>query len=100
VTGKVISTAFDAFTYKITGCAMAVHRELGSGLRENSYQRALAGKFADASLAFEQQKLFEVYEGPDHAHLAGYYIPDFVVEGRSLSKSRRSGDLTTATWRK
>lgn len=84
MTGKVISTAFDALTYKITGCAMAVHRELGPGLRENSYQRALAGKFTDAGLAFEQQKLFEVYEGADGtdgAHLAGYYIPDFIVEG-------------------
>jgi GxxExxY protein len=32
-------------------------------------------------LGFEQQKLFEVYEGSDDARLAGYYIPDFVVEG-------------------
>jgi GxxExxY protein len=78
---KVISTQFDALTYKITGCAMAVHRELGPGLRENSYQRALASKLADAGLGFGQQKLFEVYEGSDGACLAGYYIPDFVVEG-------------------
>jgi GxxExxY protein len=40
--GKAISTPFDAITYKIIGCAMAVHRELGPGLREDSYQRALA----------------------------------------------------------
>jgi GxxExxY protein len=81
MTGKVVSTPFDALTYKIIGCAMAAHRELGPGLRENSYQKALAGKLSDAGLAFEQQKLFEVYEGSDNARLAGYYIPDFVVEG-------------------
>jgi len=46
-----------------------------------SYQRALASKLTDAGLAFEQQKLFEVYEGADKARLVGYYIPDFVVEG-------------------
>jgi GxxExxY protein len=60
---------------------MAVHRELGPGLRENSYQRALANKLMDAGLGVEQQKLYAVYEGSDHARLAGYYIPDFVVEG-------------------
>ncbi len=63
--GKVITTAFDALTYKIIGCAMAVHREFGPGLRENSYQRALANKLTDAGFTFEQQKLYEVYEGAE-----------------------------------
>ena len=35
---NLITTPYDALTYHITGCAMAVHRELGPGLRENSYQ--------------------------------------------------------------
>jgi GxxExxY protein len=78
--GKAVSTPFDGLTYTITGCAMAVHRELGPGLRENSYQRALAGKLTNAGLSFEQQKLYEVYEGVDNARLVGYYIPDFIVE--------------------
>lgn len=77
---KVISTPFDAITYKITGCAMAVHRELGPGLREDSYQRALANKLTDAGYAFEQQKLYKVYEDPEQKRLVGYYVPDFVVE--------------------
>ncbi len=80
MTGKVVSTSFDELTYKVTGCAMAVHRELGSGLRENSYQRALANKLTDAGLAFEQQKLYKVYEGQEQKRLVGYYIPDFVVD--------------------
>jgi GxxExxY protein len=77
---KVISTPYDAITYQITGCAMAVHRELGPGLREDSYQRALANKLTDAGLNFEQQKLYEVCEGPEKKRLVGYYVPDFVVE--------------------
>jgi GxxExxY protein len=76
---KVISTPFDAITYKITGCAMAVHRELWPGLQEDSYQRVLANKLTDAGFAFEQQKLYEVFD--EQKRLAGYYIPDFVVEG-------------------
>ncbi len=50
---KVVSTPYDAITYKVIGCAMAVHRELGPGLREDSYQRALESKLAEASIAFE-----------------------------------------------
>jgi hypothetical protein len=72
MTGKGISTAFDAITYKIIGCAMAVHREFGPGLRENSYQRALGKKLTDAGYAVEQQKVFEVYEGSEKEYLAGY----------------------------
>lgn len=81
MTGNEVSPPFDTLTYQIIGCAMAVHREFGLGLRENSYQRALASKLTDACLVFEQQKLFEVYEGAEGAHLVGYYIPGFVVEG-------------------
>ncbi len=78
---RLIKTPYDGMTYKIIGCSMAVHRELGPGLREDSYQRALANKLSDTDLAVEQQKLYEVYEDPEQKRLAGYYIPDFVVEG-------------------
>lgn len=79
--GKTISTPYDAITYKVIGCAMAVHRELGPGLREDSYQRALDNSLSEASLAFESQKLYSVYDDPGGQRLVGYYIPDFVVEG-------------------
>jgi hypothetical protein len=38
---KRIVTPYDDLTYQVIGCAMAVHRKLGSGLREDSYQRDL-----------------------------------------------------------
>lgn len=79
-TGKVKSTPQDLITYKIIGCAIAVHRELGPGLREDSYQRAFAHKLADSGLAFEQQKLYEVYDDPVQKRLIGFYIPDYIVE--------------------
>ena len=59
---------------------MAVHRLLGPGLREDSYQRALANSFSDSSLAFEAQKVYSVFDDLDQLQLIGYYIPDFVVE--------------------
>ncbi len=78
--GKAISTPFDAITYKIIGCAMAIHRQLGPGLREDSYQRALANSLSDAGLAFEPERLYSVYDDDKQERLIGYYIPDFVVE--------------------
>jgi GxxExxY protein len=78
--GKTITTPYDPITYKIIGCAMAVHRQLGPGLREDSYERALANALSDAGLSFEQQKYLSVYDDPEQQRLIGYYIPDFVVE--------------------
>jgi len=48
-------------TYKIIGCAMAVHNELGPGLREGIYQRALAVKMEQAGLDHAEEKAVEIY---------------------------------------
>jgi len=74
---KRVKTPHDQLTYTIIGCAMAAHRELGPGYRENTYQRALEARLSEAGLAHEPQKLFEVH---DNEVLVGYYIPDFIVE--------------------
>ncbi len=76
---KLVSTPYDAVTYKINGCAMAVHRELGPGLREDTYQRALANRLAEAGLTFQTEKLYSVFADSNQQQLIGYYIPDFVV---------------------
>jgi GxxExxY protein len=70
---SVIKTPFDHITYKVIGCAMEVHKTLGSGLRENSYQKALSLKLSDASIGFEEQKLFEVFEASSSDRLIGLY---------------------------
>ncbi len=60
---------------------MAVHRRLGPGHKEKVYQWALETEFERVSLSFEAQKNLEVY---DEGRLAGYYIPDFVVEEKVI----------------
>jgi len=61
----LIKTPYDDLTYKIIGCAMAVHRKLGPGYRENTYQRDLAVHFDHESLSYEAQKLLEVHDSLD-----------------------------------
>jgi GxxExxY protein len=81
---KFVSTPYDDLTFKVIGCAMAVQRKLGPGLREDSYQRDLEAHFAEAGIAFEAQKLYEVHDSLGGGQLIGYYIPDFVVEQKVI----------------
>jgi GxxExxY protein len=55
--GKRIETPYDALTYQIIGCAMATHRRLGPGLREDTYQRDLEVQFTGSTLSYEPQRL-------------------------------------------
>jgi GxxExxY protein len=78
-TNTLIKTPYDEITYKIIGCAMATHRALGQGYRENTYQRDLELRFRECGLACVPQKKLEVYDTEHGSELIGYYIPDFVV---------------------
>jgi GxxExxY protein len=93
VESKLISTEYDDLTFKIIGCAMAVHRKLGLGLRENTYQRDLEVNISEAGLAFEPQKLYEVHDSLGGGQLIGYYIPDFVVEQKIIVEIKALGGL-------
>ena len=55
--GKLIPTPYDDLTYRTIGIAMASHRHLGPGLREDTYQRDLETQFATAGLSFLLQWL-------------------------------------------
>jgi GxxExxY protein len=79
---KLYKTPLDELTYQINGCAMAVHRKLGPGFREDTYQRGLEAHLTDKNIPFEAQKLYEVHETAGQNCLIGYYIPDFVVDGK------------------
>ena len=67
-------------TYKIIGAAMAIiHRKLGPGHREKIYQKNLEQEFQQRGITFESPKRIEVC---DEGILVGFYILDFLVEGK------------------
>jgi len=78
---KKVMGPHEDITYRINGAAMAVHRRLGPGHKEEVYQRALEAEFEKVGLSFEAQKNLEVH---DEGRLVGYYIPDFIVEGKVI----------------
>jgi len=67
----------DPLTEKIIGCAIEVHRVLGPGLLEASYEAALAIEFTAAKIAFQRQLVIPVfYKG----QTIGEHRLDFLVE--------------------
>ncbi len=68
----------DQITHKIIGCAMNVHRTLGSGFQELIYQRCMVIEMTLAGLSFEREKEMSIYYRGKHV---GLRRVDFFVEG-------------------
>lgn len=58
-----------------------VHKELGSGHKEQVYQRALAKEFAEQGIPFETEKTLAVTYKDEKV---GVYKPDFILDGKIL----------------
>jgi GxxExxY protein len=67
----------DPLTHRIIGCAIEVHRQLGPGLFEHTYEEALCLELTEARLSFVRQVGFPVYY---KGHLIGEHRPDLVVQ--------------------
>jgi len=66
----------DPITYGIIGAAQKVHRTLGPGFKESTYQKALSKELMIRNIWFVSQPEYQVfYEGV----LCGTYQPDLVV---------------------
>jgi len=67
----------DPLTERIIGCAITVHRALGPGLLEATYEEAICIELEDKGLRFSRQVSVPItYRG----RLSGEYRPDLVVE--------------------
>jgi GxxExxY protein len=74
-----VTTKEDALSHEIIGAAIEVHRHLGPGLLESSYETCLARELALRGLSFERQRDLPVeYKG---VKLDAGYRLDFLVEG-------------------
>jgi len=72
----------NSITQKIIGSAIAIHKELGPGLLESSYEACMAYELARLNLKVERQKGLPVtYHGVKLD--CGYRI-DFLVEDRVI----------------
>jgi GxxExxY protein len=95
-------------TEAVIGCAIEVHRQLGPGLLEASYESALCIELDDAGLSYQRQTVIPaVYKG----RTIGDYRRDLVLEDavvvgiksveRFDSVVRGTGsDLSSRDWEK
>jgi GxxExxY protein len=71
----------DPLTEKIIGCAIEVHRVLGPGLLEASYEAALTVEFGAVNLAFQRQLVIPVFykNQPIGEHRLDFLVEDSVI---------------------
>jgi GxxExxY protein len=72
---------YSEITEKIIGCAMRVHRELGSGFQEYIYQRALEIELKKASIKFTREHEMPIYY---QGEKIGMRIVDFFVDEKIM----------------
>ena len=71
----------DPLSHQIVGCAIEVHRHLGPGLLEATYEEALCIELTDARLSYTRQiRVPVLYKG----RIIGEHRPDLVVADRIL----------------
>ena len=80
-------------TYMIIGLAMEVHNELGPGHREADYQDALALKFKNAELDFEDEP--DILITLDSGEVVKTRRPDFVVAKSVIVEIKGRSHLMT-----
>jgi GxxExxY protein len=80
--------------FKIIGCCMEVHRELGKGHDEVIYKDALMVELQNAKIQFSRERKFEVnYKGVILPHC---YFADFVIEDKILFEAKAVEKLNDA----
>jgi len=72
---------YEDLTYKIIGCAMNVHNELGNGFQEVIYQRCLALEFDEMNIMYGREVEQEIFYKRINV---GTRRADFIVEGKVI----------------
>ena len=76
-------------THKIIGCAMQVHKTLGSGFQEVIYQRALAIEMSLAELSFQREMEMPIFYRDEQigTRRVDFFVEDCVmVELKAMEK--------------
>jgi GxxExxY protein len=72
----MVEIKYEIESYKITGAAFEVHKELGPGFLEAVYQEALTIEFQNQKIPFEREKGLKLYY--KNVQLQKRYKVDFV----------------------
>jgi GxxExxY protein len=88
-----METLFSDITDSILRCAIAVHRELGPGLPEHSYQTAVTLEFDAVGLRYIADRPIIVrYRDV----VVGWHRPDFIVEDKVIVELKTASNFDPA----
>ena len=88
---KDMKHPFTELSHQVIGCAIAVHRELGPGLLESTYEQCLAHELSIEGIAFKiQHPLMVEYKG---IRLDCGYRVDLFVEEQLILELKSVEDL-------
>lgn len=84
----MVELVYPELSYKIVGVLFSVFKQLGGGLQEKIYQRALRSAFQRQGLSFAEQVRFDI---EINGESIGRYYFDFVIEEKIVLeiKSRK-----------
>jgi GxxExxY protein len=72
----------DTLTQAVIGAAIEVHRHLGPGLLESTYEQCLCWELLDSGLSYSRQVMIPLtYKGKS---IEAVYRPDLVIENRVM----------------
>lgn len=95
---------FDELSNKVIGCALKVHKVLGPGLLESTYEQCLCYELSQAGLNFERQKELPVsYEGVmiDCGYRIDILVEDrLIIELKSVDELQRIHEAQLLTYMK
>jgi GxxExxY protein len=74
---KMNKNEIEELIYKVIGAAMTVHSEIGYGLREKTYERALVVELQHLGIQFSQQSSYPVVYRDVKID---EYVPDLEIE--------------------
>jgi GxxExxY protein len=81
---------YEELSGQIIGAAIAVHKTIGPGLKEQSYHAAMAMEMLAIGLEFQREPVFRVtYRGA----VVGEHIPDFIVQNAIVLELKATSSI-------
>jgi len=86
------SEEINKLSNRIIGCAIKVHRSLGSGFREGIYSRALAYELEKNTISFARERSVKIsYEGLP----LGEHRLDFLIENELILEIKAAPEINS-----
>jgi GxxExxY protein len=99
-----MSVEFDDLSNRVLGCAIEVHRELGPGLLESTYEQCLAHELIQAGIPFKIQQPIPVSYKQiklDCGYRVDLFVDDrLIVELKSVEQLMKIHEAQVLTYMK